>query len=233
MIRFSNFCLNDMERNKWNTVLDKLPPGLQKDIITFMFCKSTNGTGDKITCPHFRAIIDQLIEESEDATELQNISLDMDWQRIVQLILGTSVWVKNTVVILKVLKYVKEVWRGEFPRKMEPWLECDEIGTKTAALLLFCLTGKAEYCPCDMHVMDSCEKLGYTNAMSEDELCWQLRKWLTEEYNIAFNDAVGSIAQKYKDGGFEFMLQKGRENPDEFPQMRSAIRGSSGDSIEG
>ena len=192
LCNFSRSECAQCQRNNWNQVLGPLQEGsLPRVLWALAFLKSTNGVADKVSCCHFK----KLIEKDPE------ISLDLCDQpyRIAAMIRQTSKWVKNTFVIANIFRYIRDVWHGVPSRNFNDWLEFKEIGPKTASLLFHAAFNLTSTLPVDSHVWHAFKQWNWTNATSEDECSWQALRWMESTYFIKTNDAIGSIRQALAD----------------------------------
>ena len=205
------------QRNNWNQVLGSLQEGsLQRVLWALAFLKSTNGVADKVSCCHFK----KLIEKDP------RISLDLcdEPYQIAAMIRQTSKWVKNTFVISNIFRYIRDVWNGIPSTKFNDWLQFKEIGPKTASLLFYAAFNMSSTLPVDSHVWHAFKQWKWTNATSEDECSWQALKWMESSYFIMANDAIGSIRQALADKKKKKkLLTKANRQPKEIRDLIYAL----------
>ena len=113
-----------------------------------------------------------------------------------------------------VLKYIRDELHETFPTKMDFWCKVKGINSKTAALIVYCLTGESVACPVDVHVQEFSIALGHTNGTTPDEICWQLQelKLVHPNEGVEWNDACGSICQQHRDGKLARLVEKAKDN---------------------
>ena len=192
-------CCRDTERADWESVLpiEMFPYGSeQRCILATLFITATKGLSDKVSCGHFRIISPTLVGISLSDVE--------DPLYIASIMFQTSKWVKNSVHLAKLFKYIKYDLKGLFPKDFTFWVAMYEFGTKTASLFLKCAFNLKSVVPVDTHVKIMSKQLMLTNGTSTDEICWQLSKFIDPEISIRLNDYMGSIRQK---------LVKNKEDP--------------------
>ena len=83
----------------------------------------------------------------------------------------------------------------ETSRNFNDWIQFNEIGPKTAALLFHAAFGVTAALPVDSHVYHAFQQWQWTNAKSEDECAWQASQWMEKKYLVTTNDAIRSIRQ--------------------------------------
>ena len=162
LIMFASTWCSKAQRSNWRLVLSPLKEGsLERVLWALAFLKSTNGVADKVSCGHFQKLI------KNDP----NISLSLfnNPYYIVAMLQQTSKWVKNTFVIVNIFRHIQLMWKGEPSRNFHDWIQFNEIGPKTAALLFYAAFGETVALPVDSHVYYAFQQWQWTNAKSEDE----------------------------------------------------------------
>ena len=185
----TEFC-GRSERQNWERVLAPLPLGsTARTIWALLFLKSTNGVADTVTCNHFAKLVRKHADISWSDVHPSNI------ERVAAILRQTSKWVKNASSTTKILEDILINHDGKPPATVTEWLRYFEIGPKTASLLQWSLSGKAEWVPVDTHVWTAFRRWEWTTAKSPSECSWQALKWFPPEFNIRINDAIGAIRQ--------------------------------------
>ena len=110
LVQFTTSRCKNAERSNWNSVLQPLQPGsLERVLWAIAFLKSTNGVADAVSCGHFRCLIQKSLD-----SKIPKMSLDIcdnplllaSWLR------QTSKWVKNTFILIKIFRHIKDQWCG-------------------------------------------------------------------------------------------------------------------------
>ena len=197
-----------MERSNWIAALNELP-GTQANgsinmnqlepewaehvyIVVVMFCKSTNGTSDKIILNHWQRAIPKLPKLSlKLVTEQPEI--------MAQILRQTSCWVKNSVCLRKVFSHIRTDESVGLPTGFDYWIRFREFQSKTISLIQYCLGVRPISVPVDRHVMDFFSVLGCVPPGKEEELAFQLHYILDEHKHRPVNDAIGSRGQLKSD----------------------------------
>ena len=188
LLHFATTCCPSAQRNNWLEVLSPFKIGTTERFLwALLFLKSTNGVADKVSCGHFRLVV----------KNHPPISMDLYKEplKIASILRQTSKWVKNTVVLVNILRHIQVDLKGEIPMRFSDWLNYYEIGPKTASLLFHAAFGQQHTVPIDSHVWYAFNKLKWTNAKYREECSWQASQWISPKYFITTNDAIGSIRQ--------------------------------------
>jgi hypothetical protein len=116
-MEFAELNCRSTERQNWSSVLDPILQEESKFVLAAIFIKSTNGVGDANTCRHYREVVER--------GEYNQITIDdclSDEFLVPRLCRRCSKWVKNTAILIKIFRDVKENCGGQFPRNYEGWL---------------------------------------------------------------------------------------------------------------
>jgi endonuclease III len=84
---------------------------------------------------------------------------------------------------------------GVIPTDLAEWMRYHEMGPKTVALLLWSYAGIETTIPVDSHVFRFMRTLCLTNAKSEDECSWQMKRYALKGDYIRINNSLGGIGQ--------------------------------------
>jgi endonuclease III len=198
IIKFAKEHCSGMLREGWESemyIFDDTARGREKRcILALLYIKATNGASDAITVPHFKALAKKM-NDREDP--LYNITLQklVDPLYVASLIRRCSKWIKNSVFIANLCKYLIENKGGTFDHDFEFWVSLFEFGPKSTALFMWAAFNKRKWLAADSHVFHSMLAIDWTNSTTPEELAWSSMYTVDEQFAITLNDALGSIGQ--------------------------------------
>ena len=204
----TQYCSKE-ERFVWLDFWDRLYNELVVDagnlesfrILAVIFVKCTNGTSDKVSCKHFREILGN--PTNNHYNFWRNITLG----QIVEdrLLLPSLIrqcggcWIKFSVALQKIFQELHD--RGDwnkgagFPESWKYWIQLAEFRSKSVALLMAICKLPVPTMPMDSHLFRFFLSQGLTNGKSNEEVAWQVAKWIDPKDFIKTNDCIGAIGQ--------------------------------------
>jgi hypothetical protein len=85
------------------------------------FIKATNGLSDKVSCGYFREVVKKF--------RMVTLNDVCDESFLASMLQQTSKWVKNSIILAKLFRHIRDDLGGNFPTDIKTWVGFYEFGT--------------------------------------------------------------------------------------------------------
>ena len=147
---------------------------LQLLISTVLSAQSTDKSVNKVT--------KNLYEKYPDLEALLGLSREEIQENIREI----GIYKNKSKNIYKLLRIIKEEYKGNVPQNMKELMKLPGVGRKTASVVLAVAFGKPAF-PVDTHVYRICRRLGFTESKTPDKVSDDMMKIIPKDDWIEFH----------------------------------------------
>ncbi len=121
--------------------------------------------------------------------------LQVDVEKIEQAIYPVGFYKTKAKTIQKICKILLDDYKGKVPVQYEQLLALPGVGPKTAAITMVYGHGVHEHIPCDSHVHQIANRLGWVKTKKPEDTEHELKKIVPKRYWKDLNDMLVQFGQ--------------------------------------